>query len=218
MSAQDQTDTEDAEPVEATLADLLLQLRRHIALELRVSAPARVVTYNALTQRADVTLEQLPVRDGVPLPPIAIPDVPVRFTASALGYFSVPILPGTTGHVVVMDRCIDLWMKTGAPGDPINGRCHALADAVFEPGLHADTAPLTPPPSLVAAVMEGAQVHLGANAASSAILGTEFFVALSTFLAAVAGESAIIPASATAATVLNGLLATFLSTKVRVAP
>lgn len=222
MSSQDRRDNLDADPAEPSLADLIARLRRRINIELRVAMPARVVTYNALTQRADVTLELLPVRYDevtgaeVPEPPIAIPDVPVRFLASPVGYVSVGIVPGTTGHVIFMDRAIDAWLKAGVPVDPLLGRTHDLADAVFEPGLHADTAPLSPPPSVIGAVVHGAQVQLGANATSSVILGTEFLAALATYLGVAAGD----PVSGAAATALMNLITagTFHSQRVRVAP
>ncbi len=169
MSAQDDRDGVDATPVtRATLEDLLRIWRRSIELELRVSAPARVVTYDAATQRATVQLEFLPVAyvgdDEVPQAPILIPGAAVRWLGGSLGYVTTPLVPGDTGHVVFSDRCLSVWLQQGAPVDPLNSRTHDLADAVFEPGLRNSTNAITPPTDLTATVVEGPLVKLGATA------------------------------------------------------
>lgn len=195
MSAQDDRDGVDASAAVAGLVELLALWRRQLELDLRVSAPARVVTYNPATQRATVSLEQLPVafEDGeeVPQPPILIPEVAVRWQGSSTGYVTVPLAPNDTGHVVFSDRCLSEWLRTGVPGDPINARTHALADAVFEPGLRPATNPIVPPTSMVSAVLEGPLVALGRAATSPAVLGTELVAAFTAFTTAVNAAAGI---------------------------
>ncbi len=159
------TDKVDANPAVAALNDLLAMVRRNIELDLRVSAPARVVVYDPATQRATIQLELLPVKFlgdlEVPQPPIPIPGVPVCWTGGSLGYVTTPLVPGDTGLALFSDRCLSLWLLQGGPIDPINGRTHALGDAMFLPGLRNTTNPITPPTDLTATVVEGPLVHLG---------------------------------------------------------
>ena len=52
-----------------------------------------------------------------------------------------------------MDRSIQEWLKLGIPADPIQAATDALQDAVFDPGLHPDTDPITPATDMTAAVL-----------------------------------------------------------------
>lgn len=169
MSAQDKRDSVDGAAAAVALNDLLAQWRRNIELDLRVSMPCQVVTYDPATQRATVQLALLPVafdRNGAEVvqSPIVIPGVPVRWPGGSLGYVTTPLVPGDTGHVVFTDRCLSVWLQQGGIVDPINGRAHALGDAIFEPGIRPDTAPITPATDQTATVVEGPLVKLGRNA------------------------------------------------------
>jgi len=190
----DRRDSIDAVPPSAVLGDLLSLIRRGIELDLRVAAPAHVIAYMPATQRVTVALGFLPVLFTrvpgatdieVPQPPITIPDVPVQWGGGSLGYVTTPLVPGDTGLVLFTDRCLAAWRQTGVPSDPINGRTHALGDAVFLPGCRADLAPIVPPTSLVATVVEGPLVWLGAGATQPAVLGTAHAAALITFSEAI---------------------------------
>lgn len=175
MSATDDRDVLDAGAAKVTLADLFERSERRQDLRLRVAAPARVATYNATTQRADLVLELLPIVTEaggleVPREPVPLPQVPVAWPRTAAGYLTLPLAPGDTGLVVFADRGMSKWLREGAPGDPVLGRAHDLADGVFYPGLHADVAPIVPPTSQVAAVLEGPQINLGVGAAQAVAL------------------------------------------------
>lgn len=195
MSAQDRSDKIDSPSPDALLSDLLALVRRGIELDLRVSAPAHVVTYNPATQRADVVLGHLPVKlqpipgqgaEEIPQPPIPLPQVPVRWLGGSASYVTCPLLPGATGHVVFSDRSLSAWLLAGAPVDPLNGRTHALGDAVFEPGLRPAAMTIAPPTSQVATVVEGPLVWLGALATQPAVMGTAHVAAFQAALAAIA--------------------------------
>lgn len=165
---QDPRDNLDAEPANPELIDVLELWRRNIELELRVSAPATVVSYNPTTQRATVQLGALPVAyvgaDTRALEPIEIPEVPVRWLGTAAGYVTMPLEQGDTGHVLFTDRCLTEWLNKGKPVDPINGRTHALGDAIFEPGLRHKQNVITPATDLQALVVESDMVKLGRGA------------------------------------------------------
>ena len=177
---QDRRDSMDATPLRSQLADELARWRRSLELDLRVAAPAHVVTYNAAAETVDVLLGALPVAyiegEEIPQPPIAIPGVPIEWMGTARGGVTVGLLPGDTGVVLFTDRCLQTWHQAaipGAPVDPISGRTHALGDAVFRPGLRQLTAPpRAVPVDPVATVVEGPTVKLGAGATEFGMLGT----------------------------------------------
>lgn len=200
MSATDARETHDASAAGETLTDILMRVRRATELGLRVAAPARVTAYNPATQRAELVLEQLPVlatdEGGVPQPPIALPAVPVAWPRTAAGYLTLPLVAGDTGLVVFADRGLSEWLRLGIPGDPITRRTHDLADGVFFPGLHADTAPITPPTSLAASVLEGPLVWLGSAATQPAVLGTLLQTALNAYATAITSANSALNAAA----------------------
>lgn len=243
-------DTADATSPDPGLAEVIDQWRRGIFLDLRVAAPATVIEYNSATQTASVQLVALPVAyiDGeeIERPPIKIPDVPVHWLGTQTAYVSTPIENGTpvslgsAGLVIFTDRCLARWRQTGVPTDPVNGRAHDLADAVFVPGgPRPATQPIGPPTRSDAITVEGPLVALGALAASPAVLGTPLAAAFSVWASAIAGAAstlaAVPPATdlATALVLINanaaaiaaisgahatlaGTVATWLSAKVLV--
>jgi hypothetical protein len=196
-------DHPDKAAADSGLTQLLAMVRRATELDLRVAAPARVVTYSPATLRVDVALELLPVQfvEGVevPQPPILIPQIPVYVPGgSSISWLHLPIVPGDTGLVVFTDRCLSLWMLQGGPLDPVNGRTHNLADAVFFPGVRNTTNPLPIPAGLDAATLEGPLVRLGAAGVEFALKGT----ALAATCAALFGILNIVPPASDPVTVI----------------
>lgn len=170
MSSTETDDTVDGASPEAQLVDLLLRFRRNIELDLRVSAPARIITYDPVTQTATVRLELMPVPiiegEEVPTPAPPLHGVPVVWHGGTAGYVSTPLAPGDPGKVTFTDRCLSTWLQTGNPAgpvDPINRRTHNLADAVFEPGLRP-LAEARQPTDQTATVVEGPLIKLGYGA------------------------------------------------------
>lgn len=234
MSGQDKRDAVDASTVGATLNDLLALWRRSIELDLRVCSPATVVTYNPATQVAQVVLGLLPVNfvegEEIPAGAIVIPSARVRWPGGSLGYVTTPLLPGDTGHVVFTDRCLAQWLLQGGSVDPINGRAHALADAVFEPGMRHTANAITPPTDLAATTIEGPLVRLGSLALNGVIVDAAG--AAAALAAAIAALSAIAavpipePPLPGAGAAIDGILAVLIpvlqalavSTKVFAAP
>lgn len=169
-AANDRRDHLDASAVGETLLDVLRKRDRNLSLAIRVAAPGQVRTYNAATQRADVVLGFRPVREGElrdePEAPIVIPGVRVAWPRASGGaaYLTLPLQPGDTGLLVFADRALDRWYAQGGAVDPGDARAHSLADAVFYPGLPADSDTITPAPDPVAPVIEGPQIKIGRNA------------------------------------------------------
>lgn len=235
MSVQDSDDRIDAPSRKPGLPDLLAQWRRSIELDLRVAAPATVVTYDPTTQRAQVVLGLLPVAviegEEVPLGAIVIPSARVQWPGGSLGYMTTPLVPGDTGKVTFTDRCLTHWLLQGGSVDPINGRTHDLADAIFEPGLRPDAGVIAPATDLTATVLEGPLVRLGVGATAGVVVdGTAGLAAALTSavsaLATIAGAPIPEPPAPGAGAAIDGILAALIpvlqalavSTKVYAAP
>jgi hypothetical protein len=205
VSDHDGRDFQDASPPNAQLTDLLRLFRRAMELDLRVSAPGQIVVYDPSTQLASVQLGLLAVEvdeNGaeVPQAPLVLPQVPVLCYGGSLGYVSTPIIPGDTGFVLFSDRCIDQWLQSGGPVDPISGRTHNLADAVFIPGFRPLPSKVTPPVDLTATVVDGSTfVKLGRNATEFVV--TKGTTMATTVAAAVTTLTAVPPATLDPATI-----------------
>lgn len=154
---------------EPTLTDVVQTLQKAIFLGLKVAAPAKIVTFDATTQTADVKLELITVlqQDGqeVPQLPLVVRDIPVVFPRSSAGYLTFPVNPGDTGQLIVNDRSLDKWCTQGTTVDPGLNHAHNLIDGVFYPGLHPTSQPMVPPTDGTATVVEGtASIKLGRQA------------------------------------------------------
>lgn len=149
-----------------TLADVLNTLREGIFRDLRVSCVARVLQYDA--QALEVEVQPIPAdtyedetgtRQSLPLP--AITGVPLHGLEAGGFHIRVTPVPGDFVTLVFSDRSLDAFLASRTESAPIDGRRHALADAVAYP-LFGPSRPGSLP----------ACVSLGANT------GSDDFVAL----------------------------------------
>lgn len=134
------------------------------AARLPKAMPARVTKYEADKQRVTCKIlvqqpyvDEEDARQVESLP--AVPGVPVRFDGGGGFRSTYPIsdgnlilgttrVPATTGLLVFCDRSLDKWLTgSGAEVDPEFDHQHALADAVFFPGLNPFGAPLAHVPT-----------------------------------------------------------------------
>lgn len=186
----DKVDAKTLEDALAVFQDILSRLRRNIELDLRVAAPAQIVTYDVTQGRATVQLDLIPVKyegeDEVPEDPITIPGIPVRWPGASSGYMRTNLVPGDTGHVVFFDRCLSPWLLKGGPVDPINGRTHALADAVFEPGMRHGANPIVPVSQSAMVLHHNSAIHLGEGATHQVALAQLLHTYLVTIITAAA--------------------------------
>ncbi len=190
MSQFDDTESQDASGAGEDMTDVLNRRDRTAALDTRVWSPGQIVSFDASTQRASVLLGFRAVRpdgDGeVIQDPVEIPNVRVLFQASmgGLAYDTTPIEAGDTGMLLFADRALDKWYAKGGAVDPVDGRAHDLADAVFLPGLATDATTVTA--SATARVIEAPLIHLTSGATQPVIKGTAFIAAMTTYTGAVA--------------------------------
>lgn len=220
MSGNEKDDGVDGAAVAKSLDELLDRRERNFALNFRVSMPARIVSYDPITQLATARGEFLPIKavgdEDVPDIPILFSGIPVAWSAGTAGgsWSAFPILPDDTGHVLVMDRALTLWLTSGNPvaaTDPRSGRAHNLADAIFVPGLHPHAGAIAPTAPMDAHVIQGPLVRLGATTAAEAefvMLGTTLASELTAIVATLSGLPA---AAGPDAVTINGNTANLIS-------
>jgi len=161
-----------------TLADALQAAVRSAVGQVRTAVPAVLLSYDRSTQRARIRpTVRIPFRDPstglvseyVQLP--AVSNVPVQWVGGANGSITVDPAEGDTGMMMLCDRDIAAWKRTGnedtSPGDT---RRMDLSDAVFILGLYSD-ADLLPSSAYAegAMVLRSDDVRLGSASASSKV-------------------------------------------------
>lgn len=169
MSETDKRGNVDSENVGDGLLGTLRRRERNLEMRLTVHAPGTVVTYDPVTATAEILMGYLPILDtdvgDVPLPPVVIPNVRVAWKQSGLGthFETTPLIPGDTGKLSFFDRALENWYLKGGSPDPVDGRTHNMADAVFEPGMAPDLLALKNT-DMTAHVIEAPLIKLGAAA------------------------------------------------------
>lgn len=127
----------------STTYDLETVLREAIdarAAEVHTAIPAKVISYDAAKQVADV---QPMVKDfyhsveGALIPRSfpTLPSVPVAFLRGSGYFMTVPLAAGDTGMLIFSELPIDRWRSTGQESHPVNARRHGVGNAVFYPGI-----------------------------------------------------------------------------------
>lgn len=101
------------------------------------SVPGHVLTFDPLTQRAQVQIGilRVDVNDATfTIPPIV--EVPVYFPG---GDYCVEyqIDSGCEGDILFSQRCIDGWVQSGGVATNPRGRFHSMQDAMFLPGFRS---------------------------------------------------------------------------------
>lgn len=221
MGTKDRREVVDSPvPGQGLQEPLRLALRTQ-ALELRVAAPATVLTYTP-PNVVNVTLGYLPVQainppvatapDEVPLPPVVVPNVRVGWMQGATHSDFAPLVPGDHGLLLFCDRALDAWyLGGGAPVDPIDGRAHDLADAVFLPGPAVPDARVKLPPLNPAArTIDAPVINLGAAAvgpADAVVTATTLHAYLTALI------TAAIPAALDGGAGLKATMLAFLATQ-----
>jgi len=117
------------------LDELINRAVRKAMRETRVAMPARIVSYNAGTRRAQVQILQ-PDRteDGQQIPQPIVTEVPVFMPIGGGASITTPIGAGDTGIVMFADQDIGGWVADGDTSGTDSGRRHSLNDAMFMPG------------------------------------------------------------------------------------
>lgn len=135
-------------PVDPDLVDVLDAREEALLLNLDVALPARVQSYDAALQVADVVplLRRPVVRpDGThafEADPV-VPSVPVVWPRVGAWGLTMALAAGDTGVLLCCDSDVSAWRAgSGDVVDPVNLQRHHLSHAVFIPGLFRRGAPL----------------------------------------------------------------------------
>lgn len=101
------------------------------------SVPGHVLTFDSLTQRAQVQIGilRVDVNDATfTIPPIV--EVPVHFPGGDY-CIEYQIDSGCEGDILFSQRCIDGWVQSGGVATNPRGRFHNMQDAMFLPGFRS---------------------------------------------------------------------------------
>lgn len=112
-------------------------------LEVHVSLPAKIVTYDASKQKANV--QALIKRTFVSGESVDLPiftDLPVAWPRAGKAFLHFPLKPGDFVQVVFSERSLDEWKQTGASVAPKERRKHHLSDGWIVPGGYPFGSPM----------------------------------------------------------------------------
>ena len=124
--------------------ELLREVLRSFFEDLRVAVPGRVESYDASKQTCSVKpMLKRHISDGdggteTESDPV-LQNVPVAFSRTSNYFISFPLAKGDTVLLVICDRPISQWRKTGEESDPGEMALHTLKGAVAIPCLFHDS-------------------------------------------------------------------------------
>lgn len=206
---------------EPSLTELLRQAMDKRLVDVHVSMPARVESYDKATQtcsakplirRSYYTEDDERVAESLPI----VNDVPVVFYGSGAYSSTVPVSPGDTVLLVFSEGSLDRWLDKDDEVDPEDDRMHSLSDAIAIPGLRSRAGAIEPQPpddAWVFTVPLGSQLRLGGELASERVIrGDAFRTAFDILMNAIGTATGTTPA----VTTFQEAWAAMLSEKVRV--
>lgn len=118
--------------MDATQTELLEQAKNNAMMDVRVSMPARIVSFDPATKTASVEigLKMVNADDTQSeYPPLV--DCPCLFTRGGGFHLVHPYKAGDKGIVLFSDRCFDGWFQSGQVAPPMDFRVHSMSDAYF---------------------------------------------------------------------------------------
>jgi hypothetical protein len=134
---------------EVTLLELIQMAIDAHMLDVHVSLPARVESFDASKQTVEITIMiNRMVSDGATPPNWVseqmpkLKDVPVAFPRGGGFFMSLPLQQGDPGMLIFAERPLGAWRSTGGQGDPGDLGMHTLDGAYFIPATAPDKAAL----------------------------------------------------------------------------
>lgn len=141
--------------------------------KVHVGFPARVESYDADANTVDVQpqydratecLDGTTLHEELPI----IPSVPIAWPRTRKYGVTFPIEVGDYVLILITDRSIHEWMRTGRRGDPLDLGTHELDGAVAIPGVYPSADSLSSPQltdhlTIGALTTGGASIHIDAN-------------------------------------------------------
>ena len=118
--------------MDTTQTELLEQAKNNAMMDVRVSMPARIISFDPATKTASVEigLKMVNADDTQSdYPPLV--DCPCLFTRGGGFHLVHPYKAGDKGIVLFSDRCFDGWFQAGQVAPPMDFRVHSMSDAYF---------------------------------------------------------------------------------------
>lgn len=126
-----------------TLAQVIKDAIEARLIEVHVSLPGRIVSYDPATQKADVQAEikrTFVSGESVELPIFS--DLPVAWPRAGKAYLHMPLKAGDQVQVVFSERSLDEWKQKGGSVVPAEKRKHHLSDGWVVPGGYPFSKPM----------------------------------------------------------------------------
>ena len=118
-----------------TLAGVIRDAIASRLADVHVSLPARIVSYDAATQKAEVQPEiKRTFIDGTSADLPIIVDVPVAWPRAGKAYLHMPLKAGDQVMLVFSERSLDEWKNRGGSVKPKELRKFSISDAWAVPG------------------------------------------------------------------------------------
>lgn len=163
---------------DATQTELLEQAKERAVMDVRVSMPARIVSFDPATKTAQVEIMLKMVdEDDAPVDYPPLTDCPCVFTRGGGFHVVHPYKAGDNGLVLFSDRCLDGWFESGQAAVPMDYRIHSMSDAYFIGGADnmTDVSPIQSDAMFIGKDDNSAGLQI--NADGSVILkGTSFTI------------------------------------------
>jgi hypothetical protein len=128
-----------------TFSEFIREAIRADLLDLHVSMPGKVDTYDHTTQKASIVpliKTKLKDYDSTEIEIPVLNNVPVRWDCANGGesFIHLPLKPGDTGMIMFTDRSIDNYLSISSTSEIVplyhdNPRHHDLNDTWFIPGI-----------------------------------------------------------------------------------
>lgn len=121
-----------------TWPDIFKTFKDVVFQDMLTSIPAKIVTYDPVTQKASVQVHIQRIVKGQPKTLPNILEVPVWLPVSSSATITFPINKGDTGLLIFCQRSLDVWKSSSTSSDPINpmdNRKVNLNDCIFLPGV-----------------------------------------------------------------------------------
>ena len=126
------------------LYDVLLAFKGDIMAELRVCLPATIRAFDRAAGTVDVSVDWLQtVPNGLPIEYPLLYGLPVITLQGGGTAVAFPIAAGDKCLVIIADRCLSAWRKTGTPQVLPTLRKHDLSDGFALVGVAGAQAPFT---------------------------------------------------------------------------
>lgn len=153
--------------MDETLRDIINnQIRNHL-LNVHISLPGKIISYDRNTRRADVK-PMIPrkIRGGVEYLPL-VQSVPLQeFRFSDDAYISLPVKEGCRCTLIFSERSLDDYLATGREVLPEDSRRFDLSDAYVIPGFFPDGEVIPGPESAIEIINKTSRITVDQNQTS----------------------------------------------------